>query len=851
MPPIHSQTPPVISGYELSPNRGWFGVILPEATINLIANPSVELATTGYGSISGAALSRSTDYQRFGAYSLKITPSASANSGIYYDTVNLTAGQTYTQSVYVLGIGGRWYNLYFASYLTGAQVGPATRFKATGAWQRVKVTYLETDSGPRRLALTAELGPVGAAGSFYVDGWQVENKAYATTYCDGDQTGYTPGLQDYFWTGTPHASTSYRIAASRAGGRIVNLLDYGFGVTTVTGLGDAPPDNVATPYGLLDGAYYQRTVVPPRQFSLVGTAAARDVAQLQRIRAALVAAFRHDSTRPDQPLVLVYQRESCGLDEGQPLYIPCVYSGGLEGNLDNLYQERLAIAFTLFTPYLVAPFDSGVYLDSGDEFTTNSGLYQDLNGTWKAFQASAQTLRRAVVSGQGIFLGFANAAAGTFTVYRFDPATETLTSLGTSSGSATLYALHLDARGRLWAGGVFTSLGGVACINAAYYNFTTATWVAAGNPGFVPRSFTDSTPTTITTVFAGGMNSAGTAGEVKYWQSGTTWTAIAVGAINGPVYAVQCGPLVGSGTFFSQILYIGGNFTSIYGSAISYLAQTEVATLSFSLSAAASGIDSWVSEIAVLPNSNILIGGNFQNIGSQAVGYVAQSTGQFWSPLDTGIGEPLDADCQSLALSPDGLIYAVSPGVDRSFRNVLSACGGVVWNGQVWTPIPWKTQATTPRCVAAYGVGRVIFGGVPTTNQSAGVVSAINRGSTRAYPVCRFTFNGTPGVNEYLLIYLLQNLTTGGRITFVNLIIVPGEIVTFDTNPLNPRLLSNLRGDLTGQIAPGSDLSRFALTPGENRVELMGSTYSASGGADIERPMWWREQFYGLDGATS
>src|SRR5574343_1128443 len=92
--------------------RNW-AIIIPEAITNLVTNPSVELAATGYTAMAGSA-ARSSTYQRRGVYSLAVTPAAGTSDGVYFGTVSLTTGTTYTFSLDFLGVAGGPYKIYFA-----------------------------------------------------------------------------------------------------------------------------------------------------------------------------------------------------------------------------------------------------------------------------------------------------------------------------------------------------------------------------------------------------------------------------------------------------------------------------------------------------------------------------------------------------------------------------------------------------------------------------------------------------------------------------------------------------------------------------------------------------------------
>jgi len=74
----------------------------------------------------------------------------------------------------------------------------------TSEWQRIEFTATYgAGSTTRRIAIRLHISGMEA----YIDAVQLEEKAYATPYCDG-------GLgEGHSWSGTPHASTSSRTAA--------------------------------------------------------------------------------------------------------------------------------------------------------------------------------------------------------------------------------------------------------------------------------------------------------------------------------------------------------------------------------------------------------------------------------------------------------------------------------------------------------------------------------------------------------------------------------------------------------------------------------------------------------------
>jgi hypothetical protein len=81
---------------------GYWSIIIPETTTNLVTNPSIEDDTTGYTAVGGSAV-RDSSVRRREVSSLRITPTAGVNDGVYYGTVSLTSGQSYAFSVDING----------------------------------------------------------------------------------------------------------------------------------------------------------------------------------------------------------------------------------------------------------------------------------------------------------------------------------------------------------------------------------------------------------------------------------------------------------------------------------------------------------------------------------------------------------------------------------------------------------------------------------------------------------------------------------------------------------------------------------------------------------------------------
>ena len=130
---------------------------------------------------------------------------------------------------------------------------------------------------------------------------------------------------------------------------------YNFLLTAIIGLDLAVPQNVATDYARLDGAYPDYTRKPARQLTLTGRIAASTDLQLRTARGDLAAALDRDASALDQLLRLRYWREDdAGAVVSAVVQIDAKYQSGLDGNHTNPYMEDVALRFVQYAPYITA-----------------------------------------------------------------------------------------------------------------------------------------------------------------------------------------------------------------------------------------------------------------------------------------------------------------------------------------------------------------------------------------------------------------------------------------------------------------------------------------------------------------
>ncbi len=199
----------VNGGLIFRPGKFYKAAQLAEDTTNLITNPSFETGITGWTAYSGGSVAHSGVRALYGVNCLLATI-ASSGQGAQANTSGLSASTNYTLSVYVYTTTARSISLH-ASDNIDKDMGTTTVAVPASTWTRLTLSFA-TDTH------TTVYYQVTANGStnLYIDGAQLEAKAYATPYCDGTLGGYdvngVPDGSAHAWTGTAHTSTSTRAA---------------------------------------------------------------------------------------------------------------------------------------------------------------------------------------------------------------------------------------------------------------------------------------------------------------------------------------------------------------------------------------------------------------------------------------------------------------------------------------------------------------------------------------------------------------------------------------------------------------------------------------------------------------
>ena len=183
---------------------------------NLVANPNLEVNTTGWASAQSSSV-RSTDYAYSGTASYKVTMSSTTDSNVAYVTPTFSGTGNTTFSVYVYTpvgstLAGRTISLSReGGTATQTAVSSSAATLVAGSWVRASLTRNITVAGTMVLVCRLSGTLSTAVGQLvYIDAGLAEFSSSALPYFDGTYadtyTGYT--LTEQAWNGTADASTS-------------------------------------------------------------------------------------------------------------------------------------------------------------------------------------------------------------------------------------------------------------------------------------------------------------------------------------------------------------------------------------------------------------------------------------------------------------------------------------------------------------------------------------------------------------------------------------------------------------------------------------------------------------------
>jgi hypothetical protein len=303
--------------------------------------------------------------------------------------------------------------------------------------------------------------------------------------------------------------------------------------------------------------------------------------------------------------------------------------------------------------------------------------------------------------------------------------------MSTANGSSSVRAVVEMPNGDLVAAGMFTHAGGVAATNIARWNGSV--WSPLG--GGLPVGVESLVVLPNGDLVAGGMFHTGfgaPADLLAFWN-GSTWAPLGANFV-APWYGIVSelavlpnGDLVAGGAFNAAGSVATNNLARWDGAQWHAFGQPIAAT-------------SRVAALTVAANGDLLVGGAFTSIGGVAANYVARFDGTNWAPVGN-LQTWTSSTVWCLAELPDGDVIAGGNQL-RSFN--LNA-GLVRWDGTYWLT-PWS-PAGSVATVMLTPAGDLVAGGAFTTPNQASNFAVLRTPCPATAPAFGAGCTGTGGTN--------------------------------------------------------------------------------------------------------
>ena len=365
------------------------------------------------------------------------------------------------------------------------------------------------------------------------------------------------------------------------------------------------------------------------------------------------------------------------------------------------------------TVYAIAPAVDGTVFVGGD--SSDAGVVSGANNVakwngsaWKVLGSGVNgTVRSLLVRGSEVYAGGSFTSAGGIGVMgfaRWDDGVQAWASFGqtTNNGIAGNILSLVFGPDAIYAGGLFVPPGGgVSAQNLARFSFSRWEALGGGLLSSSPGGSLLAVATSANQVYVGGdLAEAGgvPVANVARWD-GSVWSNLGAG-VNGNVMALALDAL--------GRVYAGGAFTVAGGLQAFHVARWD----GLAWSPLGLGLDGDVAAMAIQPNS-LYVGGQFGRAGGFSANNIARWDGSNWSRLGSGVNGKVAA----IAVSPEGLVYA---GGDFTNAGGLSANRIASWDGTLWHPLGSGLNNTVS-AITVLGTNLYVGGDFTTAGGNPGI----------------------------------------------------------------------------------------------------------------------------------
>jgi hypothetical protein len=290
-------------------------------------------------------------------------------------------------------------------------------------------------------------------------------------------------------------------------------------------------------------------------------------------------------------------------------------------------------------------------------------------------------------------------------------------------------------RPALYAGGLFTTAGGVSANKIAKWDGTSWSPLGSGaGAGVASLTVFDDESGSRPVLCVGGDFEIAGGGVVNFiagWN-GSTWSPLGkpwdgFHSTEGLIIDVNALTTFDDRLGGGPALYAGGNFTLAGGVATNFIGKWDGTTWR----ALGSGVNGWVHALKVFDDGRgsgpaLYAAGVFSSAGGTAAGKIAKWNGTSWSTLGSAV---LNSSIVSLAVFDDGAGAALYAGGQFSAAGGVAANNIAKWNGTAWSSLGTGTNSTVYGSIvfddrngggpALYVVGDFTTAGGVTANRIA------------------------------------------------------------------------------------------------------------------------------------
>ena len=275
----------------------------------------------------------------------------------------------------------------------------------------------------------------------------------------------------------------------------------------------------------------------------------------------------------------------------------------------------------------------------------------------------------------------------------------------------TVYHLAVDGDDNLYAGGEFTTAGGVPANRIAQWDGDAWKALGSGLGGQAPTIADLEADENGSLYITGQFETVGDlpAPLIARWD-GSAWSDLAPGTRQGWFEGE-------SAAFFDLFvsqrgdLYAGGSFTTIDSVEAHNIARWDGKTWSALGTAGGNGVNERVYAISVDEQEQVFLGGYFKQAGGQPANHFAMWDGSTWSTWMEGKQTGLNGMVSALVVDPSGDLYA---GGYFTTAGNTPANHIARWDGQAWQDLSGGTDSAV-HALALDENGRLYAGGEFTT----------------------------------------------------------------------------------------------------------------------------------------